>query len=416
MRHLSDKSIVSNLGKDEKTVIVNFGYLSLLQVAGYLFPLITVPYLARVIGTDGFGNIAFAAAIIVWVQTVSDWGFNYTATRDVAQNVGDRYAVSRIFSDVLWARCLLMIVSFLFLLLLTIIIPSFHSHSKIILVSFLLVPGYIMFPEWFFQAIEKMKYTTLFNLLIKLLFTVAVFLFIKQPDDYLLQPLFTAIGYMVCGVLSLWLILVKWGYKIYPPSFSRIGRALRNSTDVFINNIMPNFYNSFSVLLLGSYAGNAATGIFDGGNRFLTVTNQFQSVISRVFFPYLSRKVENHSLFVTINLTVGLLFSALLFVFSPFIVKVMLGPDFMDSIIVLRILSVSLFFIALSNSYGTNYLIIVHRERDLRRITVFSSKIGMLIAFPLVNHYSYIGVALTLLISRALIGTLAFICAKMSKK
>lgn len=64
----------------------NFMWLSALQVAGYVFPLITMPYLARIIGVEGFGKIAFASAIMVWIQTIADWGFNLTATRDVAQN------------------------------------------------------------------------------------------------------------------------------------------------------------------------------------------------------------------------------------------------------------------------------------------------------------------------------------------
>ena len=69
-----------NNSKDGKTLLMNFGYLSLLQIAGYAFPLITMPYLARVIGPEGFGKIAFASAVVVWFQTIADWGFNYTAT------------------------------------------------------------------------------------------------------------------------------------------------------------------------------------------------------------------------------------------------------------------------------------------------------------------------------------------------
>src|SRR5690554_4491222 len=103
--------------KDGRTLVANFGYLSLLQVAGYIFPLITMPYLARVIGVEGFGKIAFASAVVVWFQTVADWGFNYTATRDVAKNRDNKEKVSEIFSNVLWARCFLMITSFLLLIL-----------------------------------------------------------------------------------------------------------------------------------------------------------------------------------------------------------------------------------------------------------------------------------------------------------
>src|SRR5699024_9198471 len=160
--------------KDGKVLASNFGYLMLLQIAGYVFPLITIPYLARVIGVDGFGKIAFAAAVMVWFQTISDWGFNYTATRDVARHRDNLEKVSEIFSNVLWARILLMLVSFVMLLLLIQTIPYFKELQNILLVSFLLVPGHIMFPDWFFQAMKRMKYITIINQLSKTLFTVFV--------------------------------------------------------------------------------------------------------------------------------------------------------------------------------------------------------------------------------------------------
>src|SRR5690554_3782766 len=138
--------------KDGKVLASNFGYLMLLQIAGYVFPLITIPYLARVIGVDGFGKIAFAAAVMVWFQTVSDWGFNYTATRDVARNRDNLEKVSEIFSNVLWARMFLAIVSFILLYTLIAAVPYFNENKDILLVTFLLIPGHILFPDWFFQA------------------------------------------------------------------------------------------------------------------------------------------------------------------------------------------------------------------------------------------------------------------------
>ena len=178
-----------NKSKDGKTVFANFGYLSLLQVAGYVFPLISMPYLARVIGAEGFGKIAFASAIVVWIQTISDWGFNLTATRDVAQNRDNKELVSIIFSNVLWARSILTLLSGIILLLVVLLVPYLRENADIIFVTFLLVPGYILFPEWFFQAIEKMKYTTFFNLFLKLVFTVAVFVFIHKREDYRKPPI-----------------------------------------------------------------------------------------------------------------------------------------------------------------------------------------------------------------------------------
>lgn len=415
MNKISEITKKINSSKDGKTVFANFGYLSLLQIAGYVFPLITMPYLARVIGADGFGKIAFASAIVIWVQTISDWGFNMTATRDVAQNRDNKEKVSRIFSNVLWARCLLTIFSGLLLLLAVSIIPYFRSNADIIWITFLLVPGYILFPDWFFQAIEKMKYTTIFNLLLKLIFTVAVFIFIRDREDYLIQPLLTTIGYLVCGIGALYLILWKWGYTLYRPQWNDILKTIKESTDVFFNNLMPNLYNSFSVMMLGFFGGATANGVYDGGSKFPTIFYNFQSVLSRAFYPFLSRRPDKHSFYAKLNLCTALFGAIILIIISPWIIRIMLGEEFEKSVIVMQILSLSVIFLAMSYTYGTNYLIIHHKEKPLRNLTFVSSIIGMCISIPLVYYFTYIGAAITVCLCRGMLGIGSFVLAKKYK-
>lgn len=389
--------------RDAKTLAGNFMWLSLLQVAGYVFPLITLPYLARVIGVDGFGKIAFAMAVMVWIQTIADWGFNFTATRDVAQNREHPERVAQIFSDVLWARCLLMILSLAVLLLLIVCFETFRENWAVLLVSFLMIPGHILFPDWFFQAIERMKYITLLNLLMKVVFTVAVFLFIKEREDYLLQPLFTSLGYVISGIIALYVILVKWHYRLQRPNFKQAVSQIKSSTDVFINNLFPNLYNSFSTMLLGFWGGAVPIGILDGGNKFVQVGNQILQMFSRVFYPFLSRNTNQHKIYVKIVFSVAVMMAVVLFLIAPWLVKYMLAPGFEDSVWVIRIRAVSFVFLALANAYGANYLIIIHKEHALRRLTGFCSMIGFVIAWPLVYYFSYIGAAVTVTISLALI-------------
>lgn len=402
--------------KDGRTLVANFGYLSLLQIAGYIFPLITMPYLARVIGVDGFGKIAFASAVVVWFQTVADWGFNYTATRDVAKNRDDKEKVSEIFSNVLWARCLLMIVSFLLLLIAIFFLPIFRENYAIILVTFLLVPGHIMFPDWFFQAMERMKYITILNLLSKLLFTIAVFIFIKNKSDYILQPLFSTLGFIVSGIISMYVILYKWQIKIKRPVLTSILSTINGSTDVFINNIMPNLYNSFSVMLLGFFGGPVSNGLLDAGSKFVNISQQFMSVISRTFFPFLSRRIDKHNLFSKLNILIAVIISALLFIFAPIIIKMFFTEEFYNAIPVLRIMSVSIIFLSLSSVYGTNYMIIQGYEKQLRNITLISSLIGFAISFPLIYFFDYIGAAITIVVTRGILGlSITYIAKKIIK-
>lgn len=398
--------------KDGKTLVANFGYLTLLQVASYLFPLITMPYLARVIGVDGFGKIAFASAIITWFQTITDWGFNYTATRDVAKNRDNTDEVSKIFSTVFWARCTLMIISLIILLILVAFIPIFRENVAVILITFLLIPGHIMFPDWFFQALEKMQYITIFNIVIRLFFTVAVFVCIKSADDYLIQPLLVSLGYLLSGAIALYVIMHKWHYRLHKSSAKDIFTTIRRSTDVFLNNLMPNLYNSFSVILLGMFGGQVANGLLDAGSKFVNLLQQFVSVLSRTFFPYLSRNIDKHKVYVQLNLAISLCASVALFVMADWLIGLFFTEAFAGAVLILRIMSVSILFNALSNIYGTNYLIIVGQEKALRNMTMLASVIGFAISFPLIYFYGAIGAAITITATRGVLGLFIMLKAK----
>ena len=331
------KSLKKRLGKskDGKVLASNFGYMFLLQLASYIFPLLTIPYLAKVIGVDGFGKIAFAAAVMVWFRTITDWGFNFTATRDVSRNRENLEKVSEIFSNIFWSRIFLSVISLLLLLLLIEVVPYFNDNEKILLITFLMVPGQMFFPEWFFQAMERMKYITIFNIASKALFTVLVFIYIKEKSDFILQPLFLSLGYLVSGAGAMYLITIKWKVKVHRPDFQVILKTIKDSTNVFINNLMPNLYNSFSVVLLGFFGGSVANGMLDAGSKFVSISQQFMNIISRVFFPFLSRKINKHAIYTKLHLFFSLIATILLLCLAPFIIRFFYTEAFYKAIPVL---------------------------------------------------------------------------------
>lgn len=412
------KNLFSRLkkSKDGKVLAENFAYLSLLQVASYIFPFITMPYLARVIGVTGFGKISFAGAVIVWIQTIADWGFNLTATRDVAKIREDKDKVSRIFSDVFWARCLLMFVSLLFLLFLIVIIPKFRDNFAILMVSFLLVPGHIMFPDWFFQAIEKMKYTTILNVLSKLFFTIAIFIFIKRPEDYIIQPLLTSCGFVLAGIVAMYLILRKWNYKLYRPNFQNTLKTIKGSTNVFIQNIFPNLYNSLGVVLLGFFWGEKANGILDAGRKIPTACMQLMSVVSRTFFPFLSRRIDKHKTYAKLSLLTAAGLAIILFISAPILIKLFFNKDFSDAVIITRILSANVILSTMSSVYGVGYMIVEGYDRQLRNITALVSIVAFAFSIPLIYFYSSIGAAITTVIALIGLGCIPMIFVKRLQK
>lgn len=403
--------------QDGKRVASNFGYLVVLQFAGYLFPLLTIPYLARVIGVEKIGDIAFAAAIILWFKTITEWGFNYTATRDIARCRDNVEETSQILSNVLWARVFLGLICFLILYLASEWIPALKERQAIILVTFLLIPGDIIFPVWFFQALERMKYITILQLLAQGIFTGSIFLFVKSQEDYIMQPMLLALGSITSGCIALYLIYCKWGYRLYKPRINLILKVIKSSKDVFLNQIIPNLYNSFSTVLLGFFHGSTANGLLDAGTKFTGVARRFLDVLSRAFFPFLSRKINYHNIYVLISISISAIFSICLFLLAPLIIKIFYTEEFYEAVIALKILSFSIVFLSLSNIFGVNYLILKGFERELRNTTLIFSILGFISAWPLIYFFDFIGAALTITGTRVLLGLAIMIQAlKKDKK
>jgi len=392
--------------KDYWALLSNFGYLTLLQVAGYLFPLINIPYLARVVGANGIGCVAFGSAVTLWFLSVSTWGFNYTATRDAARNRDNNTKLSEIFSNVFWARMTLMLICFVILLILIEIIPSFHENRLVLLISFLMIPADILFPEWMFQALERMKYITILSLLSKLIFTLSIFVFVNEPDDYYLQPLITAIGSFVAGGIALYFIMCRWKIKLLKPSLKNIFDTINKGKDIFINQFFPNLWGSMSVVFLGAFHGSVSNGIFAAGQKCQSLFQQFFSILTRTFFPFLSRHLDKHTVYAKYTLLMATLFSVALFLFAPLFVHIFYTEEFEDAIIIARILSPTLLFLTISEVYGTNYLILRGYEKLIRNITASVSLLGFFLALVLTYYFDAYGASITLLICR---GGIAFL-------
>lgn len=388
--------------KNVRKLLGNFTYLTILQFAGYVFPLITIPYLARVIGVDGFGRIAFAAGIVLWVQTIVDWGFSYTATREVARQQDNKIELSRILSNVLCAKFVLMVVSFFLFFVCVLFIPSLWEDKWLYFFAFLLVPGHIIFPEWFFQGLERMKYITILNLLSKTLFTLLVFVVVKEKSDYIFQPLLTSLGYLLAGIIALILIIIKWRIPLVKPQMSTVLLTIKGSANMFINQIFPNLYNSVGVVLLGVFHGSAANGILNAAWKFVNIAISLFTNVSKAFFPYLSKGLKNHAAFAKMTICLAILFAFCIFLSAPLLIELFYTDEFKSAIPVLRIFSFAIVFHVVSNVFGINYMVLDGCEAKLKMFTIVSSVLAFLLSVPMIYCFSYIGMAVSFLFGRFL--------------
>ncbi|RKX19382.1 MAG: flippase, partial [Candidatus Zixiibacteriota bacterium] len=223
--------------KNEKygRLIGNFFSLSFLQGANYLLPLISLPYLVRIMGAEGYGQVMFAYSFIQYFVVLTDYGFNLSATRSVSVNRDNSTKISEIVCSVLIIKTIFLIIGFGIMCAVVFSVPQFRADWMLFLLTYGIVIGQAYFPIWFFQGMEKMKYITALNITARLIFTVFIFVLIRERSDYLYFPILYSIGFITAGLISLYIIF--WQFKVKPvlPSFKIIQGYFKESTQFFLS-------------------------------------------------------------------------------------------------------------------------------------------------------------------------------------
>ncbi|MDM1295938.1 oligosaccharide flippase family protein [Sphingobacterium sp. N143] len=389
--------------KDFKTLLENFISLSALQLIGMVLPLITLPYVLRVIGFEKYGIVVFATSLIAYFQSLTDFSFRVTAVRDVAIFKNSPKKLDLIYSKVMTIKGIFLLLSLLLISIIVFAYPPFFDQKLVYFFSSLMLIGYTIFPEWFFQGIEKMRYITYLNLGIKIFFALCIFIFIRSEEDYWKYPLLQASGLIGAGVVGQYMLTYKYKLKFKLLSVRIIWGTIKNNFPLFINQFVPTLYNNTSVFLLGLMGSKTMVGIYQA---ILTVVNLAVTaieILSRVFFPFLNRRSDAFSKYKRLMLTIVILMSMVLLLFHSLIFTY-LHISFDNAFVVLLTLVFGLLGYALSNIFGLNYFIIHRQDKLVMNNTLRASILGFLLAFPLIHSFGILGAALNLSLSRWMMG------------
>jgi PST family polysaccharide transporter len=389
--------------KEAKVLIENFVSLSALQMVGMILPLITLPYLLRVLGYSNYGVVILAASLVAYFQSITDYSFKITATRDVAVFRNSPEKLNIIYSKVLIVKGIFLCFSLIVLAALILFYPPFYAERTVFFFTLPLLLGYALFPEWFFQGIEKMKYISILNIAIKLFFTICVFIFIKQKEDYWIYPLLQSAGFVGAGLVGQYILVKKYKLKFRWLRFKMVRNTLKDNFPIFVNQFLPNLYNNTNTFLLGIFTTPQLVGIYDALKKIIDLCVVILNVISRVFFPFLNRRKDAFPKYRNLMLILGLLLAALPIIGHP-IVFWYLDMQYENALLILILLSLSLVGYTAYDIFGLNYFIIRRKDRLVMKNTLFSSLIGFVLAFPLIYVFSILGAAINLTIARSLMG------------
>lgn len=397
--------------EDKKRLFSNFFSLSVLQGANYILPLITLPYLVRVLGPEKFGLIAFAQAFIAYFNILTDYGFNLSATREVSIYRDNKEKLSEIFSSVMIIKFGLLILSFLILTVLVFSFGKFRQDWLIYYLTFGMVLGQVLFPVWFFQGMERMKYITYLNITARLIFTVAIFVFIHQASDYIYVPLLNFIGFLVAGILALWIVFKDFNVNFKLPSVADIKHQLKEGSIMFVSTVAISFYTASNTFLLGLFTNNTVVGFYSAAEKIVKALQGLWTPFSQAIYPvfsklYFENKIKAQYALKKILLIAGsftLAISLAGYILSPFIIKVFFGEAFSPSINIMQILVFIVFAIGINNILGIQGLVAFGFTKEFTFTVSIASAIHIILLIIFIPLLQGVGVAIATVLTEIII-------------
>lgn len=399
------RSLLKN--KDIDRLIKNFLSLSFLKLINAVLPFVTLPYLLRVLGAYHYGAIILALSLVAYFQAITDYGFNLSATREISKHRNSTKQLSYIYSKTITSKLYLLGVSLLVLTPIILLVPQFKEDLVVYLLMLLMLIGNTLFPEWFFRGVEQMGYITILNLIIKLSFTIGVFLLIKKPEDYWLYPLLLSVSFFVVSIYSHYLILTRFKLKLYYITKLRVLKNLKEGFPLFLNQFMPTLFNNTTNFIVGMALGKTSAGYFGATRQVVQLLTVFNSIVSTVVFPFLIRNKDKFDKFKNVYLSMILSLPVPIILVHKQIFKI-IGIDYNYDFIVLSILLLGFVSIAIYSVFSTNFLIARGHDKLVLNVTAIASIIGFLLSFPLISNYGLIGASLNIFISQSILALGAY--------
>lgn len=384
--------------EDKKRLISNFMSLMSLQGINYILPLLTFPYLVRVIGVEYFGLLAFATAIITYFKMFTDYGFELSATREISKHRDNKEKLIEIFSSVMILKSLFFILSLILLSIIIFSFEKFRSDWQIYYFTFTIVLGQILFPVWFFQGLEKMKYITYLQILAKSIFTVLIFIFVLEREDFYLVPILNSTGFLIIGVISLYIVIIKYKVTFKWQNFNTLEYYFKDSFHIFVSSVASNIYSSGTIIILGLVSSKEIVGYYSMAEKLASVFSGIAQPLSKTIFPYIANKNLQYrnnffNKYVSYISITNLFIFLILFYFSSEILNLVFNISNEQSNIIFKILLISAYFTFL-NINLTPFIYSNKQDKFLSQLLIYVGIIFLPICYVLGLNFLAVGTAI----------------------
>lgn len=349
--------------KRNEIIFQNFTYISILQVFVMLVPLLTYPYLIRVLGKELYGWVIMAQVIASYGSILVDFGFKKVSAKHVSVYRDDKVKLSEIVSSILTIRFVLWLFSLMIYLGVIYCIPAYRDHFWLFLFSFGITFNELLFPQFYFQGVERMKYIAILNIVIRSVFVILTFFLIKKAEDYALVPLLLTSGYLIGGLIALYIIFFCDKLKYRRPSYSDMKYYFKDASPIFFTDVICTIKDKLNYILLGTWVGVNNIVVYDLGSKFTNVILKPSGIVGTVLFPKIAKE-RNIALFrkVAIALLGGIfLLVVLLNLFLPEVVGFFMKEEI--DLMPIRLYLLAPVIVGLSGYISSNLIIALGYNR-----------------------------------------------------
>jgi PST family polysaccharide transporter len=390
-------------------LVDNLISLYLLQGLNYLLPMAVLPYLVRVLGMETYGLVAFSQAFAQYFIILTDYGFNFSATRFVAQHREDRRAVRAMFWQILVLKTGLMFLGLGILWGMVLAVPRVRHDTPYLLLAFIAVAGNVLFPQWYFQGIEKMRYISVFTGIAKIVSAALIFSLVHGPADGLRAVGILSSGTLLAGAMGACTTLRGIGLEFEWPSPDSLRATLWEGWHLFVASASVSLYTNTNVFLVGLLAGNVEAGYFSAAEKLIRAMAGAVGPITQAIYPRISALVVSSraaglalaSKSLAWMTGSSLLLSLASFVLARPVAALLFGAAGSGSVPIIRWIAPLPFLIAISNVLGIQTMMTFGLDRQLSRILLASGILNVVIGVPLIYLFAAQGAGVAVLVTEA---------------
>ncbi len=391
---------------------------TLKTVLTILFPILTYPYILRVLQLETFGRYKFSHSVVSYFALISALGIYAYAIREGTRLRGDRKAISRFASEMFsiniystaFSYCLLTIAFFL--------IPKLFPYRMLmsILAVEILLTAFSL--NWLYVIYEDYSFLLIISMICQMLALAALFLFVRRPSDVGRYAAITVLSNYGFGAVSLFYSRKYISLRFVPKPESRHFKPILT---IFLTAIAATIYINSDITILGWIKGDYATGIYGTASQIYLIVKQVLNATVAVMIPRMTDMIQNHDKEQVeafggkvFNFTLAICLPALTGVFciSPELIKVVLGSSYLPVVKPLRILSIALIFAVLANFFANCVLISLRKEKIVMTATVIGALLNIVLNLVLIPVWGESAAAFTTLLAESCVFGIAFITSR----